>query len=232
VHVLVVFCHPVRTSYCGTILDRFVDGLERAGHTHEIADLHAERFDPVFAAADFGQFDGHQLGPELLAEQARVDRADGVAFISPIWWLSLPAMLKGWFDRVWSNGWAYEWSHDPEGSLLPERPFVFLLTAAGSLGTWRRYGYGAALDASLRVGLLDWCGAGPSTVAVLHDTSFDEEAMRRHTVCAADAGERIFDEPGALTWPATVTLLNGEPRAARPGPAARRRRAARHGGAA
>jgi NAD(P)H dehydrogenase (quinone) len=231
VHVLVVFCHPLRSSYCGTILDRFTEGLGRVGHTHEIADLHAEKFDPVFAEADFAQFHGRPMEARVLTEQARVDRADALALISPIWWLSLPAMLKGWFDRVWSNGWAYEWEHDPEGSLLSERPFLFLLTAAGSAGTWQRYGYGAAFDAALRLGLLGWCGAGESTVAILHDTGFGEETMRRHADVAGQAGERIFDHPESLRWPPTVTVLDGEPRAARSGPSCRQSREPRRGGA-
>src|SRR6202043_1009245 len=139
--------------------------LARAGHTHEVADLYAEGFDPVFRDSDYVQFEGGRMPGEILAEQARVDRCAAIAFVSPIWWLSLPAMLKGWFDRVWSNGWAYEWAHTPEGSLLPDRPFVFLLSAAGSAQTWSRFGYGPALDATLRVGLLGWCGVGDSTVA-------------------------------------------------------------------
>ena len=134
----------------------------------------------MFNAGDYGQFHGRtdarrrdrRAGPGRSRGRGRV--------VSPVWWLSLPAMLKGWFDRVWSNGWAYEWAHDPEGSLLAPRPFVFLLTAAGSAATWARYGYGAALDATLRIGLLGWCGAGSSTVAILHDTGFDEDAMREH----------------------------------------------------
>jgi NAD(P)H dehydrogenase (quinone) len=223
VHVLVVFCHPLRSSFCGEILDQFVAGLDRAGHTHAVADLYGEGFDPVFAPDDFGQFHGAALEPRLLDEQARVDRADAVAIVSPIWWLSLPAMLKGWFDRVWSNGWAYAWGHDPEGSLLSERPFALLLTAAGSAATWERYGYAAALDATLRIGLLGWCGAGTSVVAILHDTGFAPDTMHRHSECARDAGERIFSDPGAIAWPSTVTLLGGEPRAARSGPARRQR---------
>jgi NAD(P)H dehydrogenase (quinone) len=223
VHVLVVFCHPLRSSFCGELLDQFVEGLDRAGHTHAVADLYGEGFDPVFAPGDFGQFHSRALEPRLLEEQARVDRADAVAIVSPIWWLSLPAMLKGWFDRVWSNGWAYEWEHDPEGSLLAERPFVLLLTAAGSAATWERYGYAAALDTTLRIGLLGWCGAGASTVAILHDTGFSPDAMRHHADCARAAGERIFADPGSIAWPLTVTVLGGEPRAARSGPARRQR---------
>ena len=54
-----------------------------------------EGFDPVFAPDDFGQFHGRALEPRLLEEQARVDRADAVAVVSPIWWLSLPADAQG-----------------------------------------------------------------------------------------------------------------------------------------
>jgi NAD(P)H dehydrogenase (quinone) len=211
VHVLIVYCHPSRASFCGTVLDRFGDGLTRAGHTYEVADLYAEDFDPVFSIDDYGQFEGKPMSEDVLAEQARVDRCEALAVVSPIWWLSLPAMLKGWFDRVWSNGWAYEWAHDPEGSLLAPRPFVFLLTAAGSAATWSRYGYGAALDASLRIGLLGWCGAGESTVAILHDTGFDARAMERHAACAGRLGETILDGGKGPSWPPSVTLLSGAP---------------------
>jgi len=219
VHVLLVYCHPSRGSFCGVVLEQFADGLTRVGHTHEVADLYAEGFDPVFNAGDYGQFHGRPMPGDVTAEQARVDRADAVALVSPVWWLSLPAMLKGWFDRVWSNGWAYEWAHDPEGSLLAPRPFVFVLTAAGSAATWVRYGYGAALDATLRIGLLGWCGAGSSTVAILHDTGFDEDAMLEHAEYAGRLGEAIFDGAGQVPAPGSVTVLHGDPAIALPGPA-------------
>jgi NAD(P)H dehydrogenase (quinone) len=217
VHVLVVYCHPSRASFCGTVLDRFCDGLTRAGHSHDVADLYEEGFDPVFRSDDYRQFEGKPMADDVLAEQARVDRCEALAVVSPVWWLSLPAMLKGWFDRVWSNGWAYEWAHDPEGSLLAPRPFVFLLTAAGSAATWSRYGYGAALDATLRIGLLGWCGAEESTIAILHDTGFDPAAMEQHASCAGRLGETILDGHGDVSWPPSVTLLTGGPAVAVPG---------------
>jgi NAD(P)H dehydrogenase (quinone) len=207
----------LRASFGGLLLERFSDGLARAGHTHEVADLYAEGFDPVFSANDYGQFHGRPMPADVLAEQARVDRCQALAFVSPVWWLSLPAVLKGWFDRVWSNGWAYEWAHDPEGSLLAPRPFVFLLTAAGSAATWSRYGYGAALDATLRIGLLGWCGAERSTIAILHDVGFDDRAMEQHAESAARVGETCLDDCAEMSWPPGVTVLTGEPAVAEPG---------------
>ena len=99
-HVLAVFCHPRRDSFSGAVLDRFAQGAREAGHSVEVADLHAEGFDPVFKAGDFIQFEGGAMPPDVLAEQARVERCDALAFVFPIWWYGMPAMFKGWLDRV------------------------------------------------------------------------------------------------------------------------------------
>ena len=56
-HVLAVFCHPDRDSFSGAVLDRFVDGVEEAGHSCEVADLYREAFDPVMSMRDLQQFE-------------------------------------------------------------------------------------------------------------------------------------------------------------------------------
>jgi NAD(P)H dehydrogenase (quinone) len=207
-HVLVVYCHPTRTSFCGSVLARLTQGLVAAGHSFEVADLHAEDFEPVFLASDYTQFEGGTLPARILDEQARVDRCDALAFVAPIWWLGLPAMLKGWFDRVWSNGWAYEFENDPEGSLLRPRPFAFVFTAGGSQGSWARHGYDAALDTILRHGILGWCGVAESTVAILHDAGFaGDEATRVQLDYVAGLGRSVFAGTAPPAVPAGVTLL-------------------------
>jgi NAD(P)H dehydrogenase (quinone) len=207
-HVLVVYCHPIRTSFCGAVLERLTEGLVAAGHTFEVADLHGEGFDPVFLASDYTQFEGGTLPARILDEQARVDRCDALAFVAPIWWLGLPAMLKGWFDRVWSNGWAYEFENDPEGSLLRPRPFAFVFTAGGSRGSYARHGYDAALDTILRVGILGWCGVAESTVAILHDAGFaDDGAAGAQLDYVAELGRSVFSSTPTPELPASITLL-------------------------
>ena len=190
------------------MLDRLTEGLAAAGHSFEIADLHEEGFEPVFLASDYAQFEGGTLPARILEEQARVDRCDALAFVAPIWWLGLPALLKGWFDRVWSNGWAYAFENDPEGSLLRPRPFAFVFTAGGSRGSYARHGYDVALDTILRVGVLDWCGVAESTVAILHDAGFaDDDASRAQLAYVAELGRSVFTGAAAPELPATVTLL-------------------------
>lgn len=191
-HVLAVFCHPRRASFSGAVLDRFVAGAGVAGHTVEVADLHAERFDPVFRVEDFAQFEGGRMPDDVLAEQDRVDRCDALAFVFPIWWYGMPAMFKGWLDRVWSNGWAYTWEHDPEGSLLRRRPCTFLCPTGASRALMDRWGYDRDLDHLWRYGVLGYCGVDPIRIELLLDAAdFDTGAHPRHLETAYRSGLEI-----------------------------------------
>ena len=131
-HVLAVFAHPRRESLTGALLDRFLAGLQAGGEqTVEIADLYREGFDCRFQAADYAQFEGAPMPEIVRAEQARVDRADALVFVFPVWWWSFPAVLKGWIDRVFSEGWAYHFEPGVSRGRLKARP-VQLLGVAGS----------------------------------------------------------------------------------------------------
>jgi NAD(P)H dehydrogenase (quinone) len=115
-HVLVLFVHPCRRSFTGELADAFCAGLRTAGHSVEFADLYLEGFNPLL---DDGQFNLEtSLDPEgprppdVQAQQERLGRAQGLVFIYPFWWSDVPALLKGWFDRVWSYGFAYAYEAD------------------------------------------------------------------------------------------------------------------------
>jgi len=110
-HVYVIFAHPGRQSFSRRVLDAFTKGLREAGHTYEVADLYEMGFQ---SEMDEGQYlretsgsPGLPVPPDVEAEQARINRASGLAFIYPVWWSDCPAKLKGWFDRVLTCGYAY-----------------------------------------------------------------------------------------------------------------------------
>lgn len=114
--VLIVFAHPRRSSFTGELAEAFSRGLALAGHSVEWADLYAENFDPLLDAEQFDletAMDPSAPRPaSVQAEQTRLDRAEGLVFIYPFWWSDVPAILKGWFDRVWSYGFAYAYEED------------------------------------------------------------------------------------------------------------------------
>lgn len=209
-HVLVVFCHPRHESLGHRLLAEYTRGLAESGRTFEIADLYAEKFDPVFTAEDYCQFEGGTLPASILAEQARVERADAIVIISPLWWLGFPATLKGWFDRVWANGWAYKFANDPEGSLLSPRPYLLMLTTGGSAGSFARHRYAESLDVLVREGLLGWCGVSESALLLLHDSGFDDDTTQAHIEFARLVGAGPIVATTAAPPSHHVTVLRSQ----------------------
>jgi NAD(P)H dehydrogenase (quinone) len=121
---LIVVAHPEPTSFTWSMAHAAATALRDDGVEVVFSDLYGEAFDPTASRLDFttvadpGRFhyqseqrhastnDG--FSAELQREQKRVDDADLFVFTFPIWWGGVPAILKGWFDRVLAYGFAYE----------------------------------------------------------------------------------------------------------------------------
>lgn len=107
--ILVVFSHPSRESYLGTVLAELEARLAADGHAVRVLDLYGEGFDPVLGAEAWlsHRQDRGFPAPDLEPHIAALRQAEGVVFVFPTWWFGLPAMLKGWLDRVWQPGVAF-----------------------------------------------------------------------------------------------------------------------------
>lgn len=163
-NVLIVFDHPRRDSFCGAVLDAFEVGLKQSGHSVETADLWSERFDPRLGVADEPEWGNYakRYSAEVLAEQARIERHDALAFVFPVWWWSFPAMTKGWIDRVWNYGWAYG------NRTLSHRKAVLLAVNAGDEAAFAKRGYDAAIRTQLVTGILNYCGIADTSLELLY----------------------------------------------------------------
>lgn len=115
-HVYVVFAHPARQSFCREVLTALVDALGAAGHSADVHDLYADGFrsdmDEEQYFREVGGDPGAALPADVQREHQRISRSDVLVFIFPNWWSDAPAKLKGWFDRVWSYGYAYFYEAD------------------------------------------------------------------------------------------------------------------------
>jgi NAD(P)H dehydrogenase (quinone) len=156
--VLAVFAHPLRDSSCGQILDAFMGGAQEAGHEIELADLYREGFQPAFTPEDYAQFDGRPMPEDVRHEQRRVEWSEGLALVFPVWWWGMPAMLRGYIDRVFSYGWAWTDADDPAASPLGNREALLLATAGSSKRVYDKYGYGEAMRVQNEVGTLGYWG--------------------------------------------------------------------------
>lgn len=194
-NTLAVLAHPNRHSYTGALFDAVTSGMAANGkHTVETADLYAENFDPCFQPEDFAQFQGGALPVGLLAEQQRVARADALAFVFPVWWWSFPAILKGWFDRVFSDGWAYSFKPGLSRGLLRDRPTLVLGVAGSTQSTYVKYGYGTAMTTEIDVGLLGYCGLRDVETHIIYDAEQSLEYREENLRLAADWGRALVSE--------------------------------------
>ncbi|GHD23711.1 NAD(P)H-dependent oxidoreductase [Streptomyces galbus] len=119
---LIVYAHPEPRSLNGSLKDLAVSTLEGAGHEVRVSDLYAMNWKAAVDAEDYGPhasrplkvaldsgraFDAGALTPDVRAEQEKLLWADTVVFQFPLWWYSMPAILKGWVDRVFTYHFAY-----------------------------------------------------------------------------------------------------------------------------
>ena len=99
---LIIYCHPCAESFNAAILSTVVDALEHAGHESRVRDLYAEGFEPAMSAAERRTYHEEALNVQPVKEHVEdIAWADLLVFVYPTWWYGLPAMLKGWLDRVW-----------------------------------------------------------------------------------------------------------------------------------
>lgn len=132
-NVLVVYCHPSNNSFTYTVKESFIKGLKDAGHTYEVSDLYAENFNPVMSESEYIREGFYRLedsvAEDVIREQEKINNADVIAFIYPDFWTASPAMLEGWFQRVWTYGFAY--GNEPTMKTIDK--VMFLVTMGGSL---------------------------------------------------------------------------------------------------
>jgi len=134
-HVYILYAHPARHSFSRDVLEAFTKGLREAGHDFEIHDLYASGFlsdmDETQYRREVGWTPDAPVPGDVRAEQERVNRADALVFIYPLWWSDCPAKLKGWFDRVWTYGYAYFYDASDARGTKVRVPKALALCCAG-----------------------------------------------------------------------------------------------------
>jgi len=110
-NVFIVYCHPSKTSFTYEILQSFMRGLHDAGHKTTLSDLYEMDFRTDLTEEEYLRETHYRadlpLCDDVIAEQKKLEAADAVVFVYPVFWTEAPAKLVGWFDRVWSCGFAY-----------------------------------------------------------------------------------------------------------------------------
>ncbi|MFJ6698018.1 NAD(P)H oxidoreductase [Streptomyces sp. NPDC091272] len=166
-NALVVVAHHRTDSLTAHTARRAVARLEAAGYRVDLLDLHAEGFDPRMNEADQPDWSNREkpYSAEVHAHMRRVLDADAIVAVFPVYWQSVPAILKGWIDRVWTYGFAYGRSKPR----LAGKRILWLGLAGATSDDPVVAGIQSILETNLSEGIAYYCGFSRSTVALLTD---------------------------------------------------------------
>lgn len=161
-HALIIFCHPEPQSFNGALADIAEQTLRAQGHSVERADLYSQGFDPVegprhysrradsayFAALSEQRAAGREQSTpgDIRYEIDRLQRADLVILQFPLWWHAQPAMLKGWFDRVFVYGELYTGSRRYDRGVFRGKRAICSVTTGGPQSTFSQFGRGGTIE--------------------------------------------------------------------------------------
>lgn len=119
---LIIYAHPSRDWHCGTILKKVVKELKGQKRDFEILDLYDTKFNPALQVNEHFSTKGWKVPPDVLKIQKKISACDRLIFIYPIWWYSMPAMMKGFYDRVLSSRFAFKYKRIFFGKLrIPQK---------------------------------------------------------------------------------------------------------------
>ncbi|MCU0923384.1 MAG: NAD(P)H-dependent oxidoreductase [Burkholderiaceae bacterium] len=197
-NVLLVLAHPERRSFNGAMFDTAQATLQSAGHTVVTSDLYRMGFDPISSRrnfvsvkdADYLKLQVEEMwasevggfAPDLEAEIAKIEAADLMIWQFPLWWFGMPAILKGWVDRVFAMGRTYGNGHIYETGKFKGKRALLSLTTGGPEAAYLEDGFNGDLNAMLRPmqrGMLNFTGFSVLQPQVVYGPVRVDDAQRR-----------------------------------------------------
>ncbi|KAA6330849.1 Glutathione-regulated potassium-efflux system ancillary protein KefF [termite gut metagenome] len=117
-NILIIYAHPSNKSFTYKVLQTLLKALNMSNHQVEVSDLHKMKFQSDMTEEEYDR-EGFAkielpLFEDVIAEHRKIDWADCIVFLYPVWWSDCPAKMKGWFDRVYSAGYAYGYNQNGE----------------------------------------------------------------------------------------------------------------------
>ncbi|OGG86146.1 hypothetical protein A2392_01645 [Candidatus Kaiserbacteria bacterium RIFOXYB1_FULL_46_14] len=154
--ILVLLGHPDKDTYSGQIADRYERSAKAAGHNVTRVNIGEMRFDPILHK---GYKEIQQLEPDLVDLQEKIRASDHLVIVYPNWWCTMPAILKGLFDRFWLPGFAFNF--DKQTKKLVKRltnKTARVIIVAGThspFQTWWKFG---DYTNEIQYGILEFAG--------------------------------------------------------------------------
>jgi putative NADPH-quinone reductase len=181
--ILVVLAHPLEQSFAASVAETVRRKLTANGHTVDLLDLYREGFDPRLSHGERARYFEPAYDPsEAEPYVSRLKQADGLVLVFPQWWFNFPAILKGFFDRVFAPGVAFE--NDPDGGRIQPRlgniHLFWAFTTTGSPWWVVNLYMGNPVRRLLKRGIAAFCARGLDfRLVTLHDMDRIDAARRK-----------------------------------------------------
>jgi NAD(P)H dehydrogenase (quinone) len=164
--ILIVYAHPEPQSINGAMCRAAIEQLEADGHQVKVTDLYAMQFNPVSGRHNFTSVynpdylklqleevhatANNGFTADINTEQEKVEWCDLMIWQFPLWWFSIPAILKGWVDRVFAMGRFYKTGHFYETGLFGNKKALLSLTTGGAADAYVKNGFNGDLNSMLK----------------------------------------------------------------------------------
>lgn len=156
--VLILYAHPNPTSFCHAILESLGEVCCKASMRFEVRDLYDMNFDPILRGSELKGGKNRNLSKSIRQEQDLIREADWIFMVFPLWWSGLPAILKGYLDRVLTYGFAFSDAPDGMTGLLQGKKALLFTTTGTSAKELQHQGIPQALQTIFTKGLFEFCG--------------------------------------------------------------------------
>ncbi|KGP75178.1 NADPH:quinone reductase [Desulfosporosinus sp. Tol-M] len=196
-HIFIVYAHPSEESFTHSVLLAFINGLNYSNHTYEISDLYKMNFRSDMELDEYERESGREssrtIPEDVKLEQEKINKSDALVLIYPVWWSDCPAKLKGWFDRVYTLGFAYAYENGKHAEACFKVKKALVICAAGHTVEYlEEIGIAESMRTVMLRDRLLGVGAEQAEMVILGGmVSKDYEVRERNLKIAFDIGMNI-----------------------------------------
>ncbi|MFB0829855.1 NAD(P)H-dependent oxidoreductase [Brevibacillus laterosporus] len=175
---VILFAHPGTKSFNHAILQQVTESLHKHGITPTLRNLYEQKFSPIFSPADMQALESEQLPKAIEEEQTILSESDLLIMIYPVWWWSQPAILKGYIDRIFSDGFAFKYEKNGPVGLLTGKQALVFTTTRESQQEMQASGLDEVVKKQVVDGILRFSGFEPVIYHNFAEVPYVEEAIR------------------------------------------------------
>ncbi len=155
---LIIYAHPTVPCFNEKVVEKVIETAKAKGDEVILRNLYEMDFNPVFSSKDMADLQAGNIPEDIKVEQEYIKDADIMTFIFPIWWADMPAIMKGYIDRVFSYGFAYAYDEKGPQPLLTGKKVIIITSAGGTEDVYKASGANDAQKLTIDYNKFGFCG--------------------------------------------------------------------------